>query len=79
MKQNNYTKLTAVYTGIALANLIAVFCVLRRRPDPLFFFSLKMPHWLFLGLAVLIVPDPCFCGVFVAHSKKCESEHKSCR
>lgn len=55
MKQNNYTKLTAVYTGIALANLIAVFCVLRRRPDPLFFFSLKMPHWLFLGLAVLIV------------------------
>ena len=34
MKQNNYQKLAAVYTGIALADLIAVFCVLRRLPDP---------------------------------------------
>lgn len=55
MKQNNYLRLIAVYTGIALADLIAVFCVLRRLPDPLYFFSTKIPHPLFLGFALLIV------------------------
>ena len=55
MKQNNYLKLTAVYTGIALADLIAVFCVLRRLPDPLWFLGIKLPHWFFLGFAFLIV------------------------
>ena len=55
MKQNNYQKLAAVYTGIALADLIAVFCVLRRLPDPLWFYSIRLPHWFFLGFAFLIV------------------------
>lgn len=55
MKQNNYTRLTAVYTGIAAADLIAVLCVLRRMPDPLYLFGIKLPHLLFLAIAVLIL------------------------
>ena len=56
MKQNNYTSMAAVYTGIALVNLAAVFCVLRRLPDPLYLFGTKpLRHWFFAGLAVAIV------------------------
>ncbi len=55
MKQNNYQRLTAVYTGIALVSLIAVLCVLRGQPDPLYLLGGKLPHWFFAGFSVLSV------------------------
>ena len=55
MKQNNYTRMTAVYTGISLVNLAAVICVLRNRPNPMYLFGAKLPHWFILLAAVLFV------------------------